>query len=164
VSVQFYCDDTKVGEPVVTDGQGRAAMKFSGLEKGVRRFEVRIEGTLKGAVQPKTLKEDKPKRPAKFLLRKSGGNGTYHLVFQVLTAEDEPVGKAVVRIMGPGTESKDLAPTGKDGTATYDAQFEEKHRILTAFVLGSALKKDIHLFNYQQKGENSNEMDGNTTN
>lgn len=147
--VQFYHNAKTIDSPVSTDGEGRAIKDLSGLSKGNHTFEAQLVGTTIKSRQTKLLKSDKPKKPGKLIVQQRRTGKVHTLVFQVLTADDAPVGNVVIQILDPtATESiRKLSPTGKDGVVTETITVEEQRRVLTVLVLGSSIQEDVYLSN-----------------
>lgn len=149
VEVQFYHNGKRIDSTVATDGEGRAEKDFSDLKKGNHVFEAQIVGTTIKTRQKKNFKEDKPKKPEKILIHKTGSMGNYNLIFQILTGDNSPVVNATIQIMDSLNTKKvfELPKTDKLGVVQYDIQFTERRRVLTVIVLGSAIPVEkIYLY------------------
>lgn len=102
--------------------------------------------------QKKTLKEDKPKRPAKLLIHKVGGLGDYVFTFQSLTEDNSPCPKAIVRILDMrAIKTVQNIEMDKNGCGEFILKFDESERIIKIILLSSTFSEEIRLLGPKQR-------------
>ena len=148
VNIQFYLNGRPEGAQVTTHNDGRAPKDFT-LERGNYTFEVQVVGTSARARASKTLKEEKPRKPAKIRVTVMPAGAMRRLFFQILTEDDLPVKNAIIRIYDP--EHPDgyfnTKPTVRDGAASCEIAAPATHRkTLKVVVLGSDIETPVNLF------------------
>ncbi len=150
IKVRFFLDENSYGQIETTEEDGRAIMMFPGLLSGNHTFEALIVGTIKRKRRIKNF-SDQSKKPADLIWEQTGSEGKFYVTFQVLSEERNPVKNVIIRILDKKIANffKDLDPTDKNGTQSHNFEFLqwEKRRDITALIIGSEIKKEIHVFN-----------------
>ncbi len=146
VQVQLYHNGRLVDSPYFTDGEGRTEPKtFSDLEKGSHTFEATIIGTSIKARRTVKLKDEKPKKVAKLIVRNTF-DSTPGIIVQVLTSEDTPVQNAAVFILNGGKRT-DMPRTDKNGETTQTINLNPNQRVcLRICVAGSNVETINNIF------------------
>lgn len=128
MEVQFYLNAEPSGDVVITDGQGRATKRFSGLAIGNYRVEAEIFGTSERAEQPLKI-EVKARKIGTPNFDADGDDGNWLITGFVPDENNNPVKDYPVLVTlqkwgRRGVEEVELK-TGSDGYVRYRLIFSE---------------------------------------
>lgn len=147
VGVTFYHNGQRIGDPLPTEGDGRAMVDFPDLNPGVHTFEVQITSPFFARTRRVIPIKDTTPRvaiPDKLLVEVAGRNGEYEISILVKAADGKAIAGAIMEVIDERASPRiRRLKTDKNGSRLLKYSFTETERIITIRVLGGTDEKQL---------------------